>query len=100
MMRVMKGRIEALAGSLNAQGVANTRGRMVLEGRAGTFNAQDVANTLWGDAGAGGPGGGAFNSQDLAHKLWAACLLSTFRSLEEQNRSVLTWCAWRARLRA
>ena len=54
MMRVMKGRIEALAGSLNAQGVANTRGRMVLEGRAGTFNAQDVANTLWGDAGAGG----------------------------------------------
>ena len=44
-----------MAGSLDAQGVANTRGRMrVLEGRAGTFNAQDVANTLWGDAGAGG----------------------------------------------
>jgi hypothetical protein len=58
------GRAEALAGSLNAQGMANTlwayaaMGRepragviQALEGReealAGSFNAQEVANTLW-----------------------------------------------------
>ena len=56
----LEGRAEALAGTFNAQNVANTlwayakMGRKpgtgllkALEGRAGTFNAQNVANTLW-----------------------------------------------------
>ena len=64
MMRALEGRAEALAGTFNAQEVANTlwayatMGREPgagvmrgLEGRAealaGTFNAQGVANTLW-----------------------------------------------------
>jgi hypothetical protein len=62
MMRVLEGRAEAVAGTMNAQAVANTlwayarmgrepgAGMMrVLEGRteavAGTMNAQAVANT-------------------------------------------------------
>jgi hypothetical protein len=64
LVQKLEGRAEALAGTFNAQGVANTlwayatMGREPgagvmrgLEGRAealaGTFNAQDVANTLW-----------------------------------------------------
>ena len=64
LMRVLEGRAEALAGTFNVQGMANTlwayatMGRepgaglmRVLEGRAevlaGTFNTQEVANTLW-----------------------------------------------------
>ncbi len=64
MMRVLEGRAEAVAGTMNAQDVANTlwayatmgrepgAGMMsALEGRAealaGTFNAQNLANTLW-----------------------------------------------------
>jgi hypothetical protein len=63
MMRELEGRVEAKAGTFNAQDVANTllayatmgrepgAGMMrELEGRAeamaGTFNAHDVANTL------------------------------------------------------
>jgi hypothetical protein len=63
-MRGLEGREEELAGTFNAQDVANTlwafakMGRepgaglmRVLEGRteavAGTFNQQSVANTLW-----------------------------------------------------
>jgi hypothetical protein len=63
-MRELEGRAEALAGTFNAQNVANTlwtyatMGREPgagvmrgLEGRAealaGTFKAQEVANTLW-----------------------------------------------------
>jgi hypothetical protein len=72
---------------------------------AGTFNAQDVANTLWAYATMGrAPGAGLmrvlegraeawaglFNAQDVANTLWAACVLSTFRSPEEQIRLVLT----------
>ena len=64
-----------------------------LEGRAealaGTFNAQDVANTLWAYATMGrAPGAGlmrelegraealagTFNAQDVANSLWAACV--------------------------
>jgi len=84
VMRGMKGRVEAIAGTLTAQDVANAlwsystmglepgAGLMrELEGRtermAGTFNAQNVANTLWAYAtmgrepGAGVMGaGGAF----------------------------------------
>jgi hypothetical protein len=82
-----------MAGSLNAQGLANTRGRMrVLEGRAGTFNARmwqtpcGVTQELEVRAEAMAD---MFNSQEVANMLWAACVLSTFRSPEEQNRSVL-----------
>jgi len=63
----LEGRAEALAGTFNAQDVANTLWAyarmerkpgaavmMELEGRAeagaGTFKAQDVANTLWANA--------------------------------------------------
>jgi hypothetical protein len=69
----LEGRAEALAGTFNAQGVANTlwayatMGRepgagvmQGLEGRAealaGTFNTQDLANKLWAYA-TMGPGG-------------------------------------------
>jgi hypothetical protein len=61
MMRRLEGRAEALAGTFNAQAVANTLwayammgrepgegSRRELEGRlAGTMNAQDEVNTLW-----------------------------------------------------
>ena len=71
MMRELEGRAEAVAGSFQAQEVANTLwayatiGRAPgtgvmreLEGRAkaraGTFNTQDVANTLWAACGFSG----------------------------------------------
>jgi hypothetical protein len=64
MMRELEGLAEALAGTVNTQGAANTvwsyatmgrepgKGLMrEMEGQAealaGTFNTQEVANTLW-----------------------------------------------------
>jgi hypothetical protein len=75
MMRVLEGRAEAVAGTMNAQEVANTLWACVLMGRepgaglvlelegraeavAGTMNAQEVANTLWAYATMGREPGG------------------------------------------
>jgi hypothetical protein len=77
-----------------------------LEGRAeavaGTFNAQEVANTLWAYATMGRvPGAGlmrglegrgkavadTFNAQAVANTLWAACVFSTLNASQDAR----TW---------
>ena len=80
-----------------------------LEGRAealaGTFNAQGVANTLWACATMGREPGaglmrelgaraeavaGTFNAQEVANTLWAVCLFSIFCTHQEGSRWVHT----------
>jgi len=79
----------------------------VLEGRAeavaGTFNAQEVANTLWAYAFLGRKPGaglmrvlegraeavaGTFNAQNVANTLWAVCVMSDLRVPDEESRWV------------
>ena len=85
---------------------------------AGTFNAQDVANTLWAYATMGRvPGAGviralegraealagSFNAQGVANSLWAACVVFRFFSDPGQGDGCILlcsdWCPW-VRLRA
>jgi hypothetical protein len=67
MMRELEGRAEAVAGSFQAQEVANTLWAYATIGRApGT----GVMRELEGRAKARA---GMFNTQDVANTLWAAC---------------------------
>jgi hypothetical protein len=103
---VLEGRAEAVAGTFNAQEVANTlwayatmgrepgAGMMrVREGRAealavaGTLNAQDVANTLWAYATMGRePGAGLMKVLEGR----AEAVAGTFNAKEVAN----TLCRW------
>jgi hypothetical protein len=75
------------------------------EALAGTFNAQDVANTLWAYATIGrAPGSvlmrelegraeavaGTFKAQEVANSLWSACVFAILRAVEGESRLIHT----------
>ena len=84
LMRVLEGRAEALAGTLNAQDVANTLWAYATMGRE---PGAGVMRELGGRAEAVA---GAFNAQGVATTLWAACVFSIFRTSAEPSRWVHT----------